>query len=464
MDTRGPAELDDSVIWLVLISVLAIVSLSQDATAREAEEAAHTGSTMPLYNILGEDFREALSADSGAGGVFTVMDGATIEEGLPQLSNDNSSMRTQVGFGATFGKFSGLAQCREDAMSHSIYNWEAGFHVVALLVERFMILQQYDLALQYARLVFDITGFNNPPPPKDKDKDSSSGNASAFYLEADLAIPPFLTSGNAQVRHPRCYPGLSPAHHWIGPDDGAERMKRFVIKYIEALVAAGDVFLRQNSLEMLPMAIQRYIEGSHIFGPAPQTVPDVKSRKQQFKSYNDVASSIDDFSNTSVQFQIASPYYVPMAQKGNNNNSSGNQLNTGFLARTRYFGVQAYPEFGKLRSLIDDRLFKIRHSLDIDGNFRRLSLWDPSLDVGALLKAVAGAGSFGKLLQQSDSMPLLVSGLGQVLPQQRFMYLLHKTFELCEELRRTTGSLLSAMEKKEGEALQLLRGEQDASL
>ncbi|KAM0252479.1 hypothetical protein ACHAP5_001127 [Fusarium lateritium] len=164
--------------WLTLPEAYTTAP-SQDATAREAEEAAHAGSTMPLYNILGEDFREALSADSGAGGVFTVMDGTTIEEGLPQLSNGSSSTRTQVGFGAAFGKFLGLAQCREDAMSHSIHNWEAGFHVVALLVERFMSLQQYDLALQYARLVFDPTGSNNPPLPKDKDKDSSSANASA---------------------------------------------------------------------------------------------------------------------------------------------------------------------------------------------------------------------------------------------------------------------------------------------
>ncbi|KAJ5003538.1 hypothetical protein K4K48_011645 [Colletotrichum sp. SAR 10_66] len=373
---------------------------SQDAMAREAEEAAHAGSTMPLFNILGEDFREVLSADTGAGGVFAVMDGATIEEGLPQLSSGNSSTRTQVGFGAAFGKFSGLAHCQEVAVLHSIYNWEAGFNVVALLVERFISLQQCDLALQ-----------------------------------------------------PLAY------------------MKRFVFKYIQALAAAGDVFFRQNSLEMLPMTIQRYTEASHIFGPAPQRVPDVKSRKQQFKSYNKVASSIDDFCHASVQLRIAGPYYVLMSHIGNNNSSSsnggdgsGNQLNFGLFPRTQYFGFQANPEFGKLRSLIDDRLFKVRHSVDINGNVRRLSLWDPPLDVGALVSAATGAGSFGDLLQQSNSMSLLVSGLGQVLPRQRFTYLLHKTFELCEKLRRTAGSLLSTMEKKDGEALQLLRSEQDTRL
>lgn len=72
--------------------------------------------------------------------------------------------------------------------------------------------------------------------------------------------------------------------HTIARDRPLAYMKRFVIKYIQSLVAAGDVFFRQKSLGMLPMTIQRYTEASHIFGPAPQMVPDVESWKQQFKS------------------------------------------------------------------------------------------------------------------------------------------------------------------------------------
>ncbi|KAJ3958815.1 hypothetical protein N0V92_004594 [Colletotrichum tropicale] len=173
---------------------------------------------------------------------------------------------------------------------------------------------------------------------------------------------------------------------------------------------------------------------------------------------------------------MSSPYYVDTIHRRlHRGYMRGNQLNSEFFPRTRYFGLQANPEFGKLRSLIDDRLFKIRHSFDINGNVRRLGLWDPPLDVGALVNAAAGAGSFDNLLQrsdtrataerhQSDSMSLLVSGLAQVRPRQRFTYLLHKTFELCEELRRPAVSLLSTMEKKDGEPLQLLRSEQDTRL
>jgi len=51
--------------------------------------------------------------------------------------------------------------------------------------------------------------------------------------------------------------------------------------------------------------------------------------------------------------------------------------------------VPANPAPTALRALIDDRLYKIRHCQDIDGNVRTVSLWEPLLDPGALVAAVA---------------------------------------------------------------------------
>jgi hypothetical protein len=44
---------------------------------------------------------------------------------------------------------------RELAMPASIYNWEMGFHVVALLMERLLATQQFNLASEISRLAFD---------------------------------------------------------------------------------------------------------------------------------------------------------------------------------------------------------------------------------------------------------------------------------------------------------------------
>ena len=46
------------------------------------------------------------------------------------------------------------------------------------------------------------------------------------------------------------------------------------------------------------------------------------------------------------------------------------------FATTHYFGIPDNPQLASLRALIDDRLYKIRHCQDINGNAISLALWD----------------------------------------------------------------------------------------
>lgn len=123
-----------------------ITAPSQDATAREAKEAAHAGSTMPLFNILGEDFREVPGRHRCRRRLRR--HGRRHHRGKPAAAQQRQQLHAHPSrlWGGLW-QVSGLAHCREDAVLHSIYNWEAGFHVVALLAELLMSLQQYDLAL-----------------------------------------------------------------------------------------------------------------------------------------------------------------------------------------------------------------------------------------------------------------------------------------------------------------------------
>lgn len=101
-----------------------------------------TNTSVPMYNTVAESLRKALAADAGVEEIYRVMDRADLS--VPA-------------HGHAFGNSDSLTQCREDAAPHAIYNWEAGFHAVALLVERLISLQQFDRALEYARLVFDVS-------------------------------------------------------------------------------------------------------------------------------------------------------------------------------------------------------------------------------------------------------------------------------------------------------------------
>ena len=69
---------------------------------------------------------------------------------------------------------------------------------------------------------------------------------------------------------------------------------------------------------------------------------------------------------------------------------------------------------------VADRLFKIRNSLNIQGVFRQLPLFEPPIDP-ALLARAAAAGL---------DVAAVVGGLNQPLPLVRFQLLLQKAADL----------------------------------
>lgn len=407
--------------------------------------------SVPFFNSLNDALRHSVTIDDGVESIYQAMQKASLESDSGTKNN------------YAFGRFGFLSQCREDASPAAVYNWELGFHIVSLIVERLMSLQEFDRAIKYAHLVFDPTGTNESP----KDTDESSiwrptWRFPPFRDPATLAcgtldsiidgLEPSSGSETTMTSSIRTWRQKPFQPHAVARGRPLAYMKRTVIKYIEALIASGDTYFRQNSLESVPLAIQRYVEAAHVFGPAtPQSLPALG--KKRFKSYNDIEKQIDDFSNASVELQLSFPYFIPLKERGL---SKADPSVLQSFPRSRYFGVQANQSFVDLRKLIDDRLFKIRNSLDINGNPRTLSLWDPPLEVGNLVNAAA--------VGTPTDMALIASGFAPILPRMRFMYLMQKAFDLCGELKQTSSALLSAIEKKDAEALQLMRANQETGM
>ena len=101
-----------------------------------------------------------------------------------------------------------------------------------------------------------------------------------------------------------------------------------------------------------------------------------------------------------------------------------------------------------------DRLFKIHNSLNLQGVFQQLPLFDPPIDPALLVRAAA-AGL---------DVSAIVSGLNQPLPLVRFQLLVAKATEICQEVKSLGGGLLAAMEKKDNEALALLRAQHETNI
>jgi hypothetical protein len=118
-----------------------------------------------------------------------------------------------------------------------------------------------------------------------------------------------------------------------------------------------------------------------------------------------------------------------------------------------YFCIPANSMLTDLRTKISDRLFKLRHCMDIDGNLRQLALFAPPIDPALLVRARAAGLDLSAALSMALSTPSST---------YRFQPLLQKALEYCGEVRSFGGALLSALEKRDGEQLSQMRARHES--
>ncbi len=119
--------------------------------------------------------------------------------------------------------------------------------------------------------------------------------------------------------------------------------------------------------------------------------------------------------------------------------------------------VFCVPENADLRAYwdrVEDRLYKIRHSMDIDGNKRMLALFAPEIDPRLLVRAKASGLSLDDVLNATSGN----------LPPYRFSYIIEKAKQYAASVQGFGGALLSALEKRDLEELNRLRMVQQQNL
>src|SRR5262249_29484978 len=103
---------------------------------------------------------------------------------------------------------------------------------------------------------------------------------------------------------------------------------------------------------------------------------------------------------------------------------------------------------------VQDRLYKIRHCLNIEGVFSPPALFAPPINPMALVEASASG------LDLSTAL----ADLSAPLPFYRCSVLIQKANEFLGDVKALGGALLAALEKKDAEALALLRQGQEIAL
>ena len=352
-----------------------------------------------------------------------------------------------VGFNKdNYGSNDGI-QYHELKRPYAIYNWEALFHSVALLADNLSKSQRFEEAMNWWHYIFDpidVKGDINKvwkflPFREDTDKKNV---LQKIFERLDPNTP------DDEITEWREKPFLP---HVIARDRPTAYMKWVVMKYIDNLIAWGDSLFRQDTIESINQATQLYILASHILGPRPEIIP--KRGNIQPKSYLDLVDEWDAFSNAIVDLELIFPFSnqieVPTIP-----DTEPHYINIYGFATTLYFCIPDNPKLLEYWDTVADRLFKIRHCLNIEGIFRKLNLFEPPIDPALLVQAAAQGLSIGSVLND----------LSTPMPNYRFNYLLARALEVISEVKSLGSALLSALEKKDGESLSLLRSRHDTNI
>ncbi len=342
--------------------------------------------------------------------------------------------------------------------AYSPYNWELFFHAPLLIANTLSKNQRFEEARDWYHFIFNPIGVESAVP---------GGSTMSKYwitkpffettdpqyvqqridnilrmLAGDTSLPGFSAQAKKdledQVLDWRTYP-FEP--HRIANYRTVAYQKTTVMKYLDNLIAWGDYLFRQDSMESVNEATQLYILAAELLGPRPKNIPP--QAKPPVESFNELEQQFDKFSNALIEVENLVP---PM----DGIEDGGDAPPLPML----YFCI---PQNDKLLGYWDtvaDRLYKIRHCMNIEGVVRQLSLFEPPIDPGALVKAVAGGVDISAAL----------ADLSAPLPLYRFNTLLQKANEVCNDVKGLGGALLAALEKKDGEALGLLRQGQELKL
>jgi Tc toxin complex TcA C-terminal TcB-binding domain/Neuraminidase-like domain/Salmonella virulence plasmid 28.1kDa A protein len=329
--------------------------------------------------------------------------------------------------------------------AYSSYNWELFFHAPLLVANALSRNQRFEEARDWYHFIFNPVGVDSPFP--------GGSAASKFWITKPFfqtTDPQYVqqridnilgmlngsTDLENQVRDWRDHP-FDP--HRIANYRTVTYQKTVVMNYLDNLIAWGDFLFRQDSMESINEATQLYVMAAEILGPRPKKIPP--QTKPPLKSFNELESEFDAFSNALVQIENLVP------QMSGSGSGSGNAPPLPML----YFCVPQNDKMLGYWDTVADRLYKIRHCMNIEGVVRQLALFEPPIDPGALVKAVAAGVDIGSAL----------ADLNAPLPLYRFQTLLAKANEVCGDVKALGGALLGALEKKDAEALSLLRQSQE---
>lgn len=337
--------------------------------------------------------------------------------------------------------------------AYATYNWELFFHAPLLIAVHLSQNQKFQDAQTWFHYIFNPTDNSTGPTPERFWKvlpfqDTEVRMISDLLINLSTNQDPELAQQTvASIGDWKQNPFQPFAVAKYRP---TAYMLKTVMAYLDNLIAWGDSLFQQYSIETINEATQLYVMAANILGPKPQPVPEKGSVRPL--AYRDLRGKLDAFSNALVDLEADIPFDIaPLPTPGTN--PVGAQILTS-IGQTLYFCVPRNDKLLGYWDTVADRLFKIHNSLNLQGVFQRLPLFDPPIDPALLVRAAA-AGL---------DVSAIVNGLNQPLPLVRFQLLVSKAAEICQEVTSLGANLLAAIEKQDNEAIALMRAQHESSI
>lgn len=347
--------------------------------------------------------------------------------------------------------------------AYSKYNWEIFFHVPMMIAQRLSENQKFEEAMKWYHYIFD--------PTSNRDINNAVNNSSRrfwkfypFYEESGMQITTvqelvvqIANNVSQAVNQVNVWEANPFKPHVIARMRRLAYMKNVLMKYLDNLIAWGDQLFSRDTIESINEATQLYILAANLLGQRPRTIPPrVKKENKTFLELG----PLDALSNAWVQIES---FYTPNAGNvmagggvkpqdpadGRDVDEPGRQL------LTLYFCLPGNDKLLGYWDTVADRLFKIRNCMNIEGLVRNLSLYEPPIDPALLVRATA---------MGIDITTILDDLTGVNAPIYRFTHYIQKAYEIANDVKGLGQALLSALEKKDAEALALLRSNQEIQL
>jgi len=174
-------------------------------------------------------------------------------------------------------------------------------------------------------------------------------------------------------------------------------MKALLFRYIDNLLDWGDNLFAEDTRESINESLIAYLQCQAILGKRPNQIPESGKFKIQVITAKKILSEPNNFtSNFYLPGWKNRPFVRESVTVADDSTLDDFTLDDPLESPAllgRYFCVPENKQLVTYWDRLDDRLDKIRRSLNIKGIFRQLPLFQPPIDPRALIAAGGALGS-----------------------------------------------------------------------